>query len=47
MDLWLWTIGGMDSGYVLAQTVFLVLVAAIVLVAVVRFSYDALSDVFD
>lgn len=47
IDLWLSAIGGMNGGYVLAQTVLLVFVSAVVLVAVVRLSYDALSDVFD
>jgi len=47
IDLWLSGLGGMDSGYVLAQTAFLAFVSAVVFIAVVRLSYDALSDVFD
>lgn len=47
LDDWLPVIGGMDSGYVLAQTVLLAFVAILVFGTVVWLSYDTLSDVFD
>ena len=47
LALWLPTLGGMDQGYVLAQIVFLAILAVIVFGGAISVAYQTLTWIFE